>query len=177
MVNGDTVQFLARVRVNVDIKSGKTRFELPDFGGAKGGASGTVAIEVVEEWQATLLHESENWGIITLVWTLEGTASNPKGVISMVGYKPFCPYSIDLDFFREARKQFDIHEWIDVVLMAVDYNPAGYIDENGEESEDMKLFFLRRLLPFVEKKVNLIELAPKGTGKAMSMKKSVKEDG
>ena len=72
------VQFLARVRVNVDIKSGKTKFELPDFGGAKGGASGTVANEVVEEWQATLLHESENWGIITLVWTLEGTASKPK---------------------------------------------------------------------------------------------------
>lgn len=171
MINGDTVQFLARVRVNVDIKSGKTKFELPDFGGAKGGASGTVANEVVEEWQATLLHESENWGIITLVWTLEGTASKPKGVISMVGYKPFCPYSIDLDFFRDARKEFDIHEWIDIVLMAVDYNPAGYVDENGVESEAKKLFFLRRLLPFVEKRVNLIELAPKGTGKSYVFEK------
>ena len=30
MINGDTIQFLARVRVNVDIKSGKTKFELPD---------------------------------------------------------------------------------------------------------------------------------------------------
>ena len=46
MINGDTVQFLARVRVNVDIKSGKTKFELPDFGGAKGGASGTVPSSV-----------------------------------------------------------------------------------------------------------------------------------
>ena len=64
MVNGDTVQFLARVRVSVDIKSGKTKFELPDFGGSKGGAAGVVAYEVVEQWQATLLHESENWGII-----------------------------------------------------------------------------------------------------------------
>lgn len=141
MVNGDTVQFLARVRVSVDIKSGKTKFELPDFGGTKGGASGTVANDVVEEWQATLLHESENWGIITLVLTLEGTASKPKGVISMVGYKPFCPYSIDLDFYREARKEFDIHEWIDVVLMAVDYNPAGYMDENGAESEEKNCSF------------------------------------
>lgn len=136
MVNGDTVQFLARVRVSVDIKSGKTKFELPDFGGTKSGASGTVANEVVEEWQATLLHESENWGIITLIWTLEGTVSKPKGVISMVGYKPFCPYSIDLDFYRDVRREFDIHEWIDVVLMAVDYNPAGYVDENGAESEE-----------------------------------------
>lgn len=51
LVNGDTVQFLARVRVSVDIKSGKTKFELPDFGGSKGGAAGVVAYEVVEQWQ------------------------------------------------------------------------------------------------------------------------------
>ena len=171
MVNGETVQFLARVRVSVDIKTGKTKFELPDFGGSRGGAAGIVAYEVVEEWQATLLHESENWGIISLMWTMEGTASNPKGVITMVDYKPFCPYTVDLDFYREARKEFNIHEWIDVVLTAVDYNPEGYVDENGNISERKKLCFLRRLLPFVEKRVNLIELAPKGTGKSYVFEK------
>jgi len=171
MVNGETVQFLARVRVNVDVKTGKTKFELPDFGGVKGGASGNVANSVVEKWQATLLHESENWGILNLVWTMEGTPSRPKGTITMVDYRPFCPYSIDLDFYREARKEFDIHEWIDVVLTAVDYNPEGYVDEYGKVSEEKKLFFLRRLLPFVEKRVNLIELAPKGTGKSYVFEK------
>ena len=102
-------------------------------------------------------------------------AENPKLLYELhcgaVVYKPFCPYSIDLDFFRDARKEFDIHEWIDIVLMAVDYNPAGYVDENGVESEAKKLFFLRRLLPFVEKRVNLIELAPKGTGKSYVFEK------
>lgn len=98
MVNGETVQFLARVRVSVDVKRGKTMFELPDFGGSRGGAAGVVAFDVAEEWQSTLLHESENWGIVSLSWTMEGTPSKPKGVITMVGYKPFCPYSIDLDF-------------------------------------------------------------------------------
>ncbi len=72
MVNGETVEFLARVRVNVDIRSGRTKFELPDFGGAKGGACGIVAKDVVEKWQETLLRESENWGIIALVWGFEG---------------------------------------------------------------------------------------------------------
>ncbi len=171
MVNGETVQFLARVRVSVDVKSGKTLFELPDFGGSRGGAAGVVSYDVAEEWQATLLHESENWGIITLTWTMEGTPSKPKGVISMVGYRPFCPYSVDLDFYREARKEFDIHEWIDVIISAVDYNPDGYRDKDGNISEDTKLFFLRRLLPFVEKRVNLIELAPKGTGKSYVFEK------
>lgn len=171
MVNGETVQFLARVRVNVDVRSGKTMFELPDFGGARGGASGIVDGEIAERWQATLLHESENWGIISLRWMMMGTASNPKGIIMMIGYKPFCPYSVDLDFYRNARREFSIHEWIDVVINAVDYNPNGYLDENGEVSEKMKLYFLRRLLPFVEKRVNMIELAPKGTGKSYVFEK------
>lgn len=171
MVNGDSVQFLARVRVSVDVKTGKTVFELPDFGGARGGASGVVAYDVAEEWQETLLRESENWGIITLCWTMEGTPNKPKGVITMVGYKPFCPYSVDLDFYREARREFNIHEWIDVIISAVDYNPDGYLDEEGNVSEETKLFFLRRLLPFLEKRVNLIELAPKGTGKSYVFEK------
>ena len=171
MVNGENVQFLARVRVSVDVKSGKTLFELPDFGGARGGASGVVAYEVADKWQDTLLHESENWGIITLSWMMEGTASTPKGIITMINYKPFCPYQVDLDFYREARSEFDIHEWIDVIISAIDYNPKGYCDSEGNISEETKLFFLRRLLPFVEKRVNLIELAPKGTGKSYVFEK------
>lgn len=166
MVNGETVQFLARVRVNVDIKTGKTQFELPDFGGNRGGAGGIVNHDIVERWQDILLRESENWGIITLTWQVEGTSSKVKGFISMVDYKPFCPYTIDLDDFKEYRNAFDIHEWIDVILSAIDYNPDGFVDETGKISERKKLYFLRRLLPFVEKRVNMIELAPKGTGKS-----------
>lgn len=171
MTNGETVQFLARVRVSVDVKSGKTIFELPDFGGARGGAGGIVAYDVANKWQETLLRESENWGIISLSWMMGGTPSNPKGVITMVDYKQFCPYLVDLDFYREARKEFNIHEWIDVVLGAVDYNPDAYRDDDGSISEEKKLFFLRRFLPFVEKKVNIIELAPKGTGKSYVFEK------
>ena len=171
MVNGESVQFLARIRVSVDVKTGKTVFELPDFGGSRGGASGIVAFEVADEWQSTLLHESENWGIITLTWTMEGTGNKPKGVITMIGYKPFCPYSVDLEFYREARREFDIHEWIDVIISSIDYNPNGYVDEDGNIDESTKLYFLHRLLPFVEKRVNMIELAPKGTGKSYIFEK------
>ena len=165
MINGETVQFLARIRVTVDVKKGNTVFELPDFGGARGGAAGVVAYEVAEKWQEVLLRESENWGIITLSWVMQGTAQNPKGLITLSDYKPFCPYIVDLEFYREARKEFSIKEWIDVIIGAVDYNPAGY------ENDETKLYFLRRLLPFVEKRVNLIELAPKGTGKSYIFEK------
>ncbi len=172
MTNGEDVQFLARVRVSVNIKTGRTEFELPDFGGARGGASGIVAPEVVKIQQDTLLRESENWGIITLTWQMDYSKKKPVGNVLMTEYKPFCPYSIDLSDYKDARLEFDIHEWIDVILMAMDYNPAGFVDpETNEPSEEKKLIFLRRLLPFLEKRVNLIELAPKGTGKSYVFEK------
>ena len=89
-----------------------------------------------------------------------------EGEVVLMSYKPFCPYKVDLDEYRAARANFTVEEWLDVLISAVDYNPHGYTDETGLESERQKLFFLRRLLPFVEKRINMIELAPKGTGKS-----------
>ena len=160
MVNGESVRFLARIRVTVDMKLGKTIFELPDFGGVKSGAGGEVANEVASRWQDTLLRESENWGILDLVWEQDFSKKPPKGYVKLIGYQPFCPYSVDLNYYREARRGFSTEEWIDVLIGAVDYNPDGY------DTQEEKLLFIRRLLPFVERRVNMIELAPRGTGKS-----------
>ena len=201
LMQGSAEKLLARVRLDVNLKKGVVQFELPDFGGSRGGASGIVSDDVLEQYADTLLRESENWGIIELALgstlslddefengpssktskffeKLFGESNKEKefedddrphykpNEIYMCGYKPFCPYRVDLNFYKEARKNFDIHEWIDVIISAVDYNPSGYVDAEGNTSEETKLFFIRRLLPFVEKRVNLIELAPKGTGKS-----------
>ena len=115
MVNGETVRFLARIRVNVDIKTGKTLFELPDFGGTRSGASGEVANDVVSRWKETLLKESENWGIVELIWGKDYSSRQGKGVIKLLEYSPFCPYTVDLEFYKEARRAFTIEEWIDAV--------------------------------------------------------------
>lgn len=160
MVNGENIRFLARIRVGVDVKTGKTLFELPDFGGTKSGAGGEVANDVVSRWQETLLRESENWGIIDLVWEQDFSKKTPRGYVKLIGYQPFCPYSVDLEFYREARNNFTTEEWLDLLISAVDYNPGGY------DTEEEKMYFIRRLLPFVERRVNLIELAPRGTGKS-----------
>lgn len=140
MVNGETVRFLARVRVAVDIKTGKTMFELPDFGGAKAGAAGEVTNDVVGRWKDTLLKESENWGIIELIWGKDFSSNKAKGVVKLIEYSPFCPYTVDLDYYKDARNLFTTEEWIDILIAAADYNPDGY------ESEAQKLCFLRRLL-------------------------------
>lgn len=65
-----------------------------------------------------------------------------------------------MDYYIEARQYFTIDEWINVLLSAIDYNPKGYV------SKTQKMAMLSRLLPFVEKRINLIELAPKETGKS-----------
>lgn len=63
-------------------------------------------------------------------------------------------------FFRDARKHFTTEEWINFLLSAMEYDSQGFV------SMANKLEFLTRLLVFVEPRLNVIELAPKGTGKS-----------
>ena len=100
--------------------------------------------------------------MIELGYRLPDDTAKPKipGKIKMTGFTNFCPYTADLDYYKDVRAEFDISEWIDVLLGAMDYNAAGY------KNEEEKLAMLTRLLPFIEKRLNLLELAPKGTGKS-----------
>jgi len=65
-----------------------------------------------------------------------------------------------LEYFRAARKEFSTTEWIDLLIRSMEYNPDGF------ESLSQKLMFLSRILIFIEPRLNMIELAPKGTGKS-----------
>lgn len=157
---GETMTILTRIRVSVDIKTGNTMFEMPDFGDIKSGAGGIIDKQVVEKWQDMLLRESENWGIIELAWMQDFSKRNATGFIKMTDYKPFCPYTVDLEEYKEGRRAFSTDEWINVLISAADYNYKGF------SSSEQRLTFLKRLLPFVEKNLNIIELAPPGTGKS-----------
>lgn len=160
LVNGETINILTRIRVSVDIKNGNTVFEMPDFGDIKTGAGGVIEKQVIEQWQDTLFKESENWGIIELIWGQDYSKKNSPGFIKMVNYKPFCPYTVDLEDYKDGRRYFSTDEWINVLISAADYNYRGFDDSS------QRLTFLQRLLPFVEKSLNIIELAPPGTGKS-----------
>lgn len=157
--NYQTVKFLAKVKIDIDIATRTAYFSLPDFGVPKVKGEAVVDWDVVETNKDYLLSPNEVWGIIELIGD-DSDSKSPKTIIKMIGFKQFCPYNIDLDYYVEARKQFSNEEWIDVLLSAIDYNPAGYTNIG------QRLTMLSRLLPFVEKRVNLIELAPKGTGKS-----------
>ena len=67
---------------------------------------------------------------------------------------------MDIECFMDKRREFTLEEWIDILIRSMEYNPDGF------ESLSQKLLFLARLLIFVEPNLNMIELAPKGTGKS-----------
>ena len=73
--------------------------------------------------------------------------------------KPIQIAGIDFNGFVEARTAFSTDEWIDILLQSIGFDPAAF----GRRS---KLLQLMRLIPFVERNYNLIELGPKGTGKS-----------
>ena len=157
VTHNERVKFLGRVSVNIDIKTQEVSFALPDFG--LGYKDTYISPEVWENCSDDLLRSEEAWGIIELGY-LFPSDDKKAGRIQMLDFHDFCPYIIDLDEFKDARSMFTLEEWIDIVLAAADYNPKGY------ESMTQKLAVMQRLLPFVEKNLNLIELAPPGTGKS-----------
>ena len=73
--------------------------------------------------------------------------------------KPIQLSRFDFDGYVEARRQFTIDEWIDLLIQSIGFNPE-HFDRRG------KLMQLVRLIPYCERNYNLIELGPKGTGKS-----------
>jgi len=156
---GEHVRFLAKLRVEIDVKSGLGLFALPDLGFPKRKYEAIIDESVLRANEEQLLSEKEPWGIVELAWAFGGE-DTVEGAIKMVDFQPFCPYEVSLEYYKEAARSFTLIEWVDELLMAIDYNPAGFL------SIEDKLAMLSRLLPFVERRLNLIELAPKGTGKS-----------
>ena len=73
--------------------------------------------------------------------------------------KPIQMSHFDYEGYIEARKQFSLDEWIDVLVQSIGFDPEYF----GKRS---KLIQLTRLIPYCERNYNLIELGPKGTGKS-----------
>ena len=169
VIENERAKFLARVSVDIDIKTGEVSFALPDFGLT---SNDTIVEDHV--WQACkeyLVRGRETWGMVELSYRhpddyeVEFSKNKAKGAnkgkIKLASFRAFCPYSIDVGYYKDARQEFSTEQWIDVLLGAVDYNAGGFLGD-----KEKKLTMLARLLPFVEKRLNLIELAPKGTGKS-----------
>ena len=102
--------------------------------------------------------------LVTGVWCIadvEYEPSEDRNVVPWIlsSIKPIQLSQFDFDAYLGARQAFTTDEWIDLLMQSIGFNP----DLFGKRS---KLLQLLRLVPFVERNYNLIELGPKGTGKS-----------
>ena len=160
VMDNEHVKLLAKVSIAIDVATGEASFSLPDFG--LSSKETTIDDNIWNLYKDELVGGREVWGLIQLGYRPPNLDARPKipGKIRLLQFKNFCPYKIDSDFYKDARDRFSFDEWLEILLGAIDYNAAGC------EREEERLTMLTRLLPFVEKRLNLIELAPKGTGKS-----------
>ena len=64
-----------------------------------------------------------------------------------------------LDDLSEGRKNLDTEQWKDFLLRSIGLEPSS-MDERAKNA------FLLRMVPFVERNYNMVELGPRGTGKS-----------
>ena len=100
-------------------------------------------------------------GGVWCICDIEYSYSDDARVVPWVlgSLKPIQMSSFDYKGYLESRLGFNTDEWIDLLIQSIGFNPQMF----GRRA---KLLQLVRLIPFVERNYNLVELGPKGTGKS-----------
>jgi ATP-dependent Lon protease len=75
--------------------------------------------------------------------------------------KPIQVSNLSLDRYRAARAQFTREEWMNLLLRSL-----GLESTHPYFTHRIKMLYLSRLIPLVEKNFNMVELGPRGTGKS-----------
>jgi ATP-dependent Lon protease len=140
---------LDKFEVSIDIKNNKQRVSIPCLD----ETLASVTHEVLDNNESLL--EGGQWGAGRLIVREEGKTN----VIELIEFHPMQSGKVNLKQLIAAREQFTTREWIAFILRAMGYEPFAY-----SEAEQKNLIL--RLLPLVQNNLNMMELAPKGTGKS-----------
>lgn len=100
-------------------------------------------------------------GGVWCICDVEYFHSNDTRVVPWIlgSIKPIQLSNFDFEGYLGARRGFTTDEWTDLLIQSIGFNPEMF----GRRA---KLIQLVRLIPFVERNYNLVELGPKGTGKS-----------
>ncbi len=94
--------------------------------------------------------------------TYDGIIAQQQGgrPFKIDGLRPIQMSKSDLlDIFAKGRRSFTTAEWIDFLIRSIGLEPTAFSDR-------AKKVILLRMVPFVERNYNLVELGPRGTGKS-----------
>jgi ATP-dependent Lon protease len=153
LMEQEEVRILDDFRVNVNLERHTHDLSIPLLD----VSNGMVQKDIIDN--NPMLLKTGMWGLGTLRYVPPDGEDVKKGQVWMVEFKAFQTPGVDLDYFRDSRKHFDIDEWIDLLVSSCQFNPDVH-------RLSQKLLLLSRIIPLVEPRVNITELAPKGTGKS-----------
>jgi len=140
-------------KVNVELNDKANQYEA-DFANL-GIKDIPVSDRIVKE-NPKLLSGGGVWSILTVGYNHSAEAKVRWEINDL---KPIQVSNVSLEEFIEARKEFTLDEWLDVLLFTIGLNPE-FFTRRG------KLIQISRLITHVENNYNFIELGPKGTGKS-----------
>lgn len=149
----EEVQLLDDFRVNVNLDHNTHELSIPVLDLNKA----MIQKNLVDE--NPMLLKTGMWGLGTVRYVPPDGKDVKKGQIWMVGFRPFQTPGVDIAYYRECRKHFTLSEWIDLLVSSCQFNPDVH-------TLPQKMLLLSRTIPLVQPRVNLGELAPKGTGKS-----------
>lgn len=147
--SNESVVLLERFEARIDITKDRKLLSIPCLD----ERNAHVAHEVLEKHQTLL--EGGQWGAGKLSIRAEG---NNK-VIELVEFHPMQSGTVRLEQLINARQEFSTREWIALLMRTMGYEPSTYTEVQQNN-------VLLRLLPLVQINLNMMELAPKGTGKS-----------
>ncbi|RMG73907.1 MAG: BREX system Lon protease-like protein BrxL [Chloroflexi bacterium] len=151
--NGEVLRILDNFRVTVDLKKNRRRLIIPSL-----DEVGEIETHLLEQFEGLL--QGGLWGAGLLVYERPERTASGMGEVWLREFKPLQAADIDLGYYKEQRSRFSIEQWSALLVNSMGYNPAVY------NTREQQILLLTRLLPLVQRRINLIELAPKGTGKS-----------
>lgn len=108
--------------------------------------------------QYPMLLSGGMWGTIDVAYDESEIHNKKIRPFKVAAFTPFQISVINLQEFIEKRSQFTTDEWLDIIINSCGLNPEPL-------SRRQKLLYLCRCIPLIENNINLLELAPRETGK------------
>ncbi len=149
------VTLIDNIEVRVDLRGGQRWAKIPALGDSWVRTAGAI----VEQHPGLLL--GGLWGTAKVKYAPEQDAEHPN---ELIAFTPFQVGPPDLASFRAARSQFTSDEWAGLMLQSAGYAAGAFPDPRT------RLLLFARMIPLVERNVNLIELGPRQTGKTFLLR-------
>jgi len=145
--------FIDKVKVRLVDSEDKYWAELSNFG----NRYIHIPESAIQKYERLL--EGGMWAEVKMEYQADEAAGGQIRPFFIKEIRPIQLASFDLDEYRESRAAFTTDEWMDLLLRSIGMEPAHF-------DQRLKLLFLLRLIPMVERNYNLVELGPRGTGKS-----------